>query len=86
MTIPFTPGNKAKMDKVAENLRGTCKSLDEYLGDEFGEGVDIMEFDIELLRHLDDQVMECQGCGWWCETHELNEDQLCDDCALEEED
>lgn len=80
--FPYNDENKTKMDTVAENLRGTSRSLDEELADEFGEGADITDFDTELLRHLDDQVMECECCGWWCETHEFadSDDQVCSDC------
>lgn len=80
MSIPFTPENRDKMLRVAEYLSGTCKSLEDGLESEFGEGVDVIEFDIELLRTLDDQVMCCEGCQWWCETHDLDDNQLCEDC------
>jgi hypothetical protein len=78
--IPFNEANKALMMKVAEDLSGTCKSLDDVLQTHFGEDVEVTDFDILLLQELDDQVMECQGCNWWHETHELDDNQLCDDC------
>jgi hypothetical protein len=46
----------------------------------------LADFDIELLRVLDDQVMECEGCQWWCEISDLNDEQVCSDCAPEEDD
>jgi hypothetical protein len=85
MRFENTFENQQKMDRVAEYLRGTCKSLEEGLATEFGEdGTDILEFDTELLRRLDDQILECQGCNWWCETGEVNDDTLCTDCAPED--
>ena len=81
--IPFNADNLIKIIKVAEGIMGTCKNLDDFLEDEFGEGISATDIDIELLRALDDITMECQGCGWWCETGDLNGDQTCSDCADE---
>lgn len=84
MTIPYNEVNAAKMRRVAYNIMGTCKSLDDFLKEEFGdEDLSMTDFDVELLRELDDITQECQDCGWWCETSDLNEDQVCSDCAPE---
>jgi hypothetical protein len=32
------------------------------------------------LQALDDQVMLCEACGWWCEAHEVDDDGHCEDC------
>lgn len=78
--IEFNDANKAKIVAVAEFLQGTSKSLEDGLESEFGEGADVTDFDIELLRTLDDITMQCECCNWWCETSELDDDQVCDDC------
>lgn len=82
--IENTPANQTKIDEVAEYLQGTCKSLEEGLEHVFGEGADVGNIDIQLLHRLDDQTMCCEGCNWWCETSELDEDQLCGDCRDDE--
>ena len=84
--IPFNADNLIKITKVAEDIMGTCKNLDDFLEEEFGEGISTTDIDIELLRALDDITMECQGCQWWCEVGELNDDQFCSDCAPDEDD
>lgn len=76
----FNDENKTKIIAVAEYLQGTCKSLEDGLETQFGEGADLVDFDIELLRTLDDITMNCEGCNWWCETSELDDDQVCSDC------
>lgn len=90
MTIPFNEENRLKMLLVAEDLQGTCQRLEDALtrqfGDDSGDDVDTTDIGIELLRVLDDQVMECEGCQWWCETSDLNDDQVCSDCAPGEDD
>jgi len=86
--IPHTPENSEKIRQLAEKLCGTCnRSLDDAVQEVFGdESIDaVTDIDIELLRELDDITMECQGCNWWCETSELNEDELCEDCAPSED-
>lgn len=79
--VSYSEENLVKMRKVAESLQGTCKSLDDELQRVFdNEELSVIDFDTLLLQELDDMVMECQGCNWWHETHELDDDQLCDDC------
>jgi hypothetical protein len=34
----------------------------------------------ETCREFDSIVMRCEGCDWWCETEEVDEDGLCPDC------
>lgn len=82
MKIEFNDENKGRIVKVAENLRGTCQSLDDALQAEFGEDTDISDIAIELLQELDDIVMLCEACGWWCEVSEMSEQdvQICVDC------
>lgn len=86
MSIPYTQENVVKMREVAEYLRGTCKSLEDGLQTEFGEDADAMDFDIELLRELDDAVMNCESCNWWVETGEIDDDGNCTDCQVENDD
>jgi hypothetical protein len=81
MPIPYTPENRAKILEVADTLLGTCKGLDDVLQEVFGdEDLTMYEVDTLLLQELDDSTMECAACGWWCETGELDDDQICDDC------
>ena len=79
--INYTEANREKIRRVAEILQGSRKGLDDVLQEVFeDEDLDMMQVDLALLRELDDQVMECDGCGWWCETGELDDDQVCGDC------
>lgn len=80
-TIPNTEENQKKMAEVSDALIGTCSSLEDALAVVFGEGnSDLIQFDVELLNRLDDHTMQCESCNWWCETGELDDDQICDDC------
>ena len=69
--------------KLADNLQGTCKSIDDGLRDIDREDD---ELTIDEHRELDGLVFECAECGWWCEAGEANEnpdgsgEDLCDDC------
>lgn len=81
MKIEFNDENKARIARVAENLRGTCGVLDDAFVEEFGEDASVSDADILLLHELDGIVMQCEGCGWWCETSDMNDDLVCADCA-----
>lgn len=85
-TIPNTKENQKKMAEVGDALIGTCSSLEDALSTVFGEeNSDLIQFDIELLCRLDDHTMQCNSCSWWCETGELDDDQICDDCRDEDD-
>lgn len=80
MSKPFTSEG---IRKVAETLEGSCKSLDDVLCDVFDyENGTLTSTDlpIELLRELDDIVMECQSCSWWVEASEVDDDSVCEEC------
>lgn len=41
----------------------------------------------EELQEFDQYAFNCDGCGWWCDTEELNNEtarNLCNDCATED--
>ncbi len=65
------------MVEIAEELNGTCGDLMKSLED---RGIEFNQLSIELLSRLDEEVMDCQTCGWWHESHELDDDQVCKDC------
>jgi hypothetical protein len=59
--------------ELADELIGTCAIA--FPAELLSEG--------ELAK-FDDLAFECEGCGWWCSTDELNNEhgeQLCDECA-----
>ncbi len=65
------------MLEIAEELTGTCNDLNHVLEE---RGIEFNDISIELLTVLDNEAMDCQLCGWWHESHELNDDQICKDC------
>lgn len=75
----YNEENAAKMLRVAEALQGTANSLDDELAEVFGEGTTATDMAADLLVKLDEVVLECESCGWWCESGEV-EDGECADC------
>lgn len=65
------------IEKLANELEGTCGSLDDALQ---RQGLTIDEVPTEVMLELDNLVMECGSCGWWCEASEVDEDANCRDC------
>lgn len=66
---------------IADGLIGTCLSIHAEVSDEELD-------DIQLMSELDEIIFECEGCGWWCSTDELNNGgarNLCNDCEEEAE-
>lgn len=57
--------------KLADRLRGTCENyeLDHPLYN-----------DLEFCQELDEIVRRCEGCDWWVDAHELDENEECGDC------
>lgn len=72
--------NRAKMTAVAERLLGSATSADDAIQAEFGDDdLTIEDFPLELLQELDDQVAECEQCGYWAEAGAVD-DGVCEDC------
>ncbi len=70
------PVNQVRLAELAEELRGTCKSLEDFATEE-------EQNDTEFLKALDEQVFCCEECGWWFEIGDLSEDSK--DPAIEPE-
>lgn len=64
---------------VVHELQGTCKSLHEVLTED-------EEHDQAMLNGIDDEISLCDGCHWWCENAEMDDDNLCEDCKEERDD
>lgn len=67
-------------EQVADDLRGTCRTLAEVL--EWHDAVHI-EDNADFCSGIDDLVFCCSECGWWCETSEMEDPDSwrCADCA-----
>lgn len=73
-----------QISELTENLVGT------YLTSVWNE-LEAMDLDPEKMTDEDweaihDEIFECDGCGWWCETAEAHNyagELLCDNCADE---
>lgn len=71
------------LDRIIQDLRGTCQVLDEVAA-YWGAG----ELSIEDLQYIESEIFLCEGCGWWCELceqHMTDDGPLCSDCAEGEE-
>lgn len=66
----------ARAQEVADALLGTAESLEKYATQEERE-------DRAFLERLDELVTECTQCGWWVETHEIDDDGVCAECRDE---
>jgi hypothetical protein len=63
--------------RIADLAEGTCKSESE-LADKFE-----VDEDQVIEACLDFGIERCMGCGWWCESGELEEvdnEFYCGDC------
>lgn len=71
---------KVTADQIADELRGTCKSLRESLE---GNESEHLENDAKFCSQLDSLVFCCDRCGWWDEIAMMSEseDWVCEDCS-----
>jgi hypothetical protein len=84
MTTPVIDDQARELGrKVGEALLGTCDYPEAYL--------ERQDMDLGLLDNmafclaLDDVAMCCQGCGWYVEPGELDEDDCCEQCSEKED-
>lgn len=73
MTEQFAP-MEARAAEVAAELLDTCNSLSEFATDDEVS-------DPNFCSALDDLVMCCEQCSWWVDADEVNDDQICEECA-----
>jgi sulfur carrier protein ThiS len=62
--------------EVAEELQGTCKTLDDVLAE---YGLNFEDVAVEFHQDIAEITEVCETCGWWCEPFEV-EDNVCQDC------
>lgn len=76
-----SPVNQDRVNEVASDLQGTCKSLDDFATPEEAN-------DVDFCRAIDDIVFCCDECGWWCDVGEQSHDkgEVCTDCNPDSED
>lgn len=60
--------------EAADELIGTCRTFSEAMG------ADIEDMPRVWLTEIDTLVMQCDQCGWWVDAHEVNDDQICEEC------
>jgi len=71
------PSRREVVFQVAAELVGTCQSLENALTCHGLKFEDLTQEDCALL---DDNALQCDGCGWWCEPEEMYNDSECTDC------
>lgn len=72
-----------RMDNVISTLQGTIGSMWEACE---SNGFNEDELTIEETEQLDEAITQCEGCGWWVETSDCNNenengDYVCHNCV-----
>lgn len=73
---PVRDAMRARAQEVAEDLQGTAKNLEDVSTEEERNNSDFCET-------LDEIVLECDCCGWWCESAEMCTNNFCGDCCAD---
>lgn len=76
--------NNEILDDICSSLSGTCLNSVEQECE--NRGISYNDLTLENFDYIDEQIFNCEECGWWCDTSELNDtygEQLCDDCYQE---
>ena len=62
------------LDDIEAELLGTCDDISDVVPKELVDAV---------LSQIGDRnnIERCDGCSWWCELSEMNDDNLCEDCV-----
>lgn len=72
------------INDVISDLQGSCKTLVQALEElyEIDESV-LTEEDIAYINNV---IFLCEGCGWWNDLSEQQDEGLCSDCYEKEVD
>lgn len=71
-------------ETMIEDLRGTTQSIATVCDNHDRPD---LEDSTEFLAEVDQQIFQCECCGWWCVISEMtdNGDWQCTDCTPNEE-
>lgn len=70
------------VQQLIESLKGTCKTIEEFLP----EGMEREDLTAEDEEELDQEIFCCEQCSWWYEQAENTGDETCSDCNEDEDD
>ena len=76
--------SRIKIQELAAQLCGTCRSLSDAQLNELGLKEDSIDLTIRLEQ--EGEIFLCDTCGWWCEVSEMSEGhcgQICIECYEE---
>lgn len=76
----------AAVHGLIEHLRGTCLGEHEAVPLFYPTLTSLSDLPAADLVTLDQELILCEGCGWWFEPHEAGrDDNVCQDCDPEED-
>jgi formylmethanofuran dehydrogenase subunit E len=76
--------NDSQIEELIQHLNGSSLTLDNACQQLFDCGEDNLT--VEQLEEIDQQIFQCETCGWWFERGEQAEaegDFNCEQCATE---
>lgn len=65
---------------VIDSVQGTCDTINDHLP----EGMNDMDLTLEDHNSIDNQIFQCDECGWWyeqCQNAGDADDGKCEDCV-----
>ena len=73
-------------ERLADEIVGSCimGSLDghiDWINEELSTNFTEDDIDWDVVNNV---TFECACCGWWCESHQLAGDGLCEECWEQE--
>lgn len=80
----MTESDISLYQEIVDHLDGTCQNLHSILA--LFERLDLQD-NLEFLQYLDDQIMNCDSCGWWVDSEDIEEHDFlgsaCSQCIQE---
>lgn len=70
----------AAANSVAEALEGTADSLESAVWKVLEIEDPWNTLPRAFFDELDQHVMCCESCNWWCSSDEIDDDQICQNC------
>ena len=71
------------ISEVVNSLQGTCKTLSQVLESLYE--IDEAALTEEDHGYIDNEIFQCNGCEWWYELSEQEDEGLCSSCYEYEE-
>lgn len=74
-----------QINYIIRDLADSTGELESAIQEVAGADIRLEDISDQSLLEIDQEIFQCDTCGWWCRIEEMseNDNQVCTDCEEE---